>query len=74
MKEATVNGVTFSDEMTLMRLGLAVYSDVTANGVKVNALIDTGSPVTIMSLKKAMQKKERVQFPTRVERATVVMH
>ena len=55
MKEATVNGVTFSDEMTSVRLGPAVYSDVTVNGVKVTALIDTGSPVTIMSLKKAVQ-------------------
>ena len=55
MKEAMVNGVAFSDETTPKGLGPAVYSEVTVNGVKVTALVDTGSPVTIMSLKKAVQ-------------------
>ena len=45
----------FYDETTLTKLGPAVYSEVTVNGVKVTALIDTGSPVTLMSLKKAVQ-------------------
>ena len=44
MEEATVNGVSFSDEMTPTKLGPAVYSEVTVNGVNVTALIDTGSP------------------------------
>ena len=55
MEEATVNGVSFSDEMTPTKLGPAVYSEVTVNGVNVTALIDTGLPVSIMSLKKAVQ-------------------
>ena len=53
-EEATVNGVSFSDEMTPTKLGQVVYSEVTVNGVNVTALIDTGSPVSIMSLKKAV--------------------
>ena len=55
MEEATVNGVSFSDTITPTKLGPAVYSEVTVNGVNVTALIDTGSPVSIMSLKKAIQ-------------------
>ena len=55
MEKASVNGVSFSDEMTPTKLGPAVYSEVTVNGVNVTALIDTGSPVSIMSLKKAVQ-------------------
>ena len=55
MEKATVNGVSFSDETTLTKLGPAVYSEVTVNGVNVTVLIDTGSLVSIMSLKKAIQ-------------------
>ena len=55
MEEATVNGVSFSDTITPTKLGPAVYSEVTVNGVNVTALINTGSPVSIMSLKKAIQ-------------------
>ena len=55
MEEATVNGVSFSDTITPTKLGPAVYSEMTVNGVNVTALIDTGSPVSIMSLKKAVQ-------------------
>ena len=55
MEEATVSGVSFSDTITPTKLGPAVYSEVTVNGVNVTALIDTGSPLSIMSLKKAIQ-------------------
>ena len=50
-----MNRVSLSDETTLTMLGPAVYSEVTVNGVKITTLIDTGSPVTLMSLKKAVQ-------------------
>ena len=55
MEEATVNGVAFSDETTITKLGPTIYSEVSVNGEKVMALIDTGSPVTLMSLNKAIQ-------------------
>ena len=57
MEEATVNGVSFQIHRTIKptKLGPAVYSEVTVNGANVTALIDTGSPVSIMSLKKAVQ-------------------
>ena len=55
MEEATVNGVSLSGTITPTKLGPAVYSEVIVNGVNVTALIDTGSPVSIMSLKKAIQ-------------------
>ena len=54
-EEATVNGVPFSDEMIPTKLGPAAYSEVTVNGVNMTVLIDTSSPVSIMSLKKAVQ-------------------
>ena len=60
MEEATVNGVPFSDEMTPTKLGPAVYSEVTVNGVNVTALIDTGSDSSL--------KKGRIQFPAEMER------
>ena len=50
-----MNGVSFSDTITPTKLGSAVYSEVTVNGVNLTALIDTGLPVSIMSLKKAIQ-------------------
>ena len=55
MEEAPVNGVSFLDEMTPTKLGPGVHSEVTVNGVNVTAFIDNGSPVSIMSLKKAVQ-------------------
>ena len=39
MEEATVNGVSFSDNITMTKFGSAVYSEVTVNGVNVTALI-----------------------------------
>ena len=73
MEEVTVNGVAFSDETTITKLGPTIYSEVSVNGEKVMALIDTGSPVTLMSLNKAIQilalRKGEFSFPTRMERS-----
>ena len=55
MEEATMYGVTFSEETMPTKLGPVVYSEVVVDGMKMNALIDTGSPVTLMSLKQAVQ-------------------
>ena len=49
-----MNGVAFSDETMPTKLGPIVSPEVIVNGVKVTALIDTGQPVTLMSLKKAI--------------------
>ena len=41
MEEATMNGVTFSDETTPTKLGPVIYSKVMVDGMN-----NTGSPVT----------------------------
>ena len=51
MEETTVHGIT--SEPT--QLGPAIYLEVFVNGVKVSALIDTSSPVTLLSLKEVMR-------------------
>ena len=55
MEEAMVHGVTSSDETTPTKLGPVIYSEVKVDGMKMTALIDTGSPMTLMSLKQAVQ-------------------
>ena len=48
-------GMLFSDKTYTNKLGSPVYSEVTVSRVNVIALIDTGSPLSILSLKKAVQ-------------------
>ena len=55
MGEGIVHGVTSSSEIKSTKLGPAIYLGVFVNGVKVSALIDTGSPVTLLSLKQAVK-------------------
>ena len=52
---ATMHGVTFSSPCHQTQLGPTIVTTVQMNGVPSNALIDTGSPATIISLKFAME-------------------
>ena len=60
---AIVNGVA-PTKKNLTKLGPTVTILATVNGVKVDALVDTGSPVTILSLKfvKVVLSQEQNQF------------
>ena len=60
---ATMHGIT-SESETVKRAGPILMALVKVNGIKTKALIDTGSPKTIISLKLAIEilKQDREQY------------
>ena len=59
-----IRNVTNSDKSSGSALGPTITSQVQVNGISTDALVDTGSPVTIISLDFAMivSAKERTKF------------
>ena len=66
---ATIHGVTSEAGAERGRLGPTLMVDVSVNGKTTKALVDTGSPVTIVSLKFIMEVllQERSKFKTAEE-------
>ena len=64
----TVHGVVTSEKKS-DNLGLTITVSATVNGVPTEALVDTGSPVNILSLMFAMSvlSQEQKQFPSKEE-------
>ena len=64
----TVHGVMTSEKKS-DNLGPTITVSATVNGVPTEALVDTGSPVTILSLMFAMSvlSQEQIQFPSKEE-------
>lgn len=77
LEEATgsVNVVMFSDTATPTQMGPTITTMICVNGVKTAALVDTGSPVSIMSLKFATEvlSRERGNFLTSQEWKEVML-
>ena len=61
---AVIRNVTESNQTPASKLGPTITTEVEVNGISTEALVDTGSPVTIISLDFAMivMAKERNQF------------
>ena len=57
----TMHGVTSTDVLGDVKLGLVLTSTVKVEGEPVEALLDTGSPVTIISLEWLLQVLARQQ-------------
>jgi len=55
MEEAVMHGITTPEGKTPAKIGPTIYTEVMADGMKMTALIDTGSLVTLMSLNQAVQ-------------------
>jgi len=52
---ATLHGIsTGGQEAAMLNLGPTIYTEVEFEGIPVQAMLDTGSPVTIVSLKFAL--------------------
>ena len=67
----TLHGVMPTRDSPKSKLGPTLRAPVSVNGVTANALIDTGSPATIISLEFLMQTRQRENNranPSRVER------